>query len=194
MTADNGQAPVAFLPQSAHGLSGRLGFAAAPGRWRAGDPLEAGRWLDCDLAALRARGTSVLVTLLEDEEMARLGVAQLVERARRVGLETRRFPIPDHCAPSDLRCTAELVRAILEDLAAGRTVVVHCRGGIGRSGTIAACCLVAAGAEPRLALALVREARARAAPGLDGFVDAFARAWARTTAPGGLQRCVFTPR
>jgi protein-tyrosine phosphatase len=38
-------------------------------------------------------------------------------------------------------------------------VVVHCRGGLGRTGTIAACCLVARGRAPRSAIRLVRDAR-----------------------------------
>jgi protein-tyrosine phosphatase len=69
------------------------------------------------------------------------------------------------------------VARILEHLATGRTVVIHCEGGIGRSGTIAACCLVAAGQDPVRALELVREVRygAATAPGQEEFVHEFAR-------------------
>lgn len=175
-------APLVFVEQHAHGLAGRLGFAAAPGTWAGADAVEPGRGLDADLAALRASGASVLVSLLEDAELERLGITRLVERAREAGLETRRFPVPDHSAPGDLQATAAVVRTIVRDLARGRTVVVHCRAGVGRSGIVVACCLVAAGSEPRRALASVRRAREGAAPGLDGFVHAFARTWARLAA------------
>jgi ADP-ribosyl-[dinitrogen reductase] hydrolase len=53
--------------------------------------------------------------------------------------------------------------AMVEDLAAalraGATVVVHCRGGLGRSGTVAAACLVRLGLSHAKAMSAVREAR-----------------------------------
>jgi protein-tyrosine phosphatase len=130
-----------------------------------------------------ACGEVVLVTLLEEGEMARLGLADLLDRAKRSGFECLRFPIPDGTAPSNVEATALLVARMLERLAAGRTVIVHCLGGVGRSGTIAACTLVGAGRDPGEALDLVRAARAAAAtaPGQEAFVYEFARAWARGT-------------
>jgi protein-tyrosine phosphatase len=55
--------------------------------------------------------------------------------------------------------TVVLVGAIVGHMTRGETVVVHCRGGLGRSGTIAACVLVARGRAPREAIHLVRNAR-----------------------------------
>ncbi|BDG06524.1 cyclin-dependent kinase inhibitor 3 family protein [Anaeromyxobacter oryzae] len=182
MTAERmADLPVAFVPQQALAFEGRLGFCPAPGRWRADVTLERGRLLDDDLASLRAFGTTTLVVLLEEEEMARIGLAGLLEQARRAGLEALWFPIPDGAAPSDLEATARLVERIVDRLASGGSVVVHCHGGIGRSGTIAACCLVASGAEPGTALGIVRNARplAATAPGQEDFVHAFASAWER---------------
>ena len=168
--------PVAFLPQEAHGLRGRLGFCPAPGRWRFEPSLEPDRMLDDDLAALCSCGATVLVVLLEEDEMRRIGVAELRERATRAGLEVLWFPIPDGTAPAEFEDAARVVAMILDHLAAGRTVVVHCHGGIGRSGTIAALCLVAAGVAPERALELVRAARpgAATAPGQEEFVYGFA--------------------
>jgi Cyclin-dependent kinase inhibitor 3 (CDKN3) len=171
--------PVAFLPRDAHGLPGRLGFAPAPGRWRHDSPLEPERMLAADLAYLRQRcGAAVLVTLLEEGEMWRIGLGGLLDGASRAGLESIWFPIRDGSPPSDLGETERLGERILEHLAAGRTVVIHCHGGIGRSGTVAACCLVAAGQDSRRAIELVREARpgAATAPGQEDFVQEFARA------------------
>jgi protein-tyrosine phosphatase len=179
----NARVPVALIPQDALPSRGRLGFCPAPGRWRFSVAAEPGRLLDEDLSSLRAFGTTVLVVLLEEEEMARIGLAGLREQARRAGLEVLWFPFRDNTAPSDVDATALLVQQILERLAVGRTVVVHCHGGVGRSGTIAAACLVASGADPARALEIVRRERpaAATAPGQAEFVHAFAAAWRRIT-------------
>lgn len=174
--------PVAFVPQAEHGLPGRLGLAPAPGRWRPWDAGRPGDAVDEDLASLRrACGAYVLVTLLERAEMSRIGVASLFDCARRSGVEYHWMPIPDGEAPSSFEVTSRLVATVLDRLAAGRTVIVHCHGGIGRSGTIVACALVAAGVEPARAVEVVREARAGAAtaPGQEQFVHEFGRDWKR---------------
>jgi protein-tyrosine phosphatase len=170
--------PVAFLPQQAHGLPGRIGFSPAPGRWPHDSRLEPAQRLGADLACLRDTcGAGVLVTLLEEEEMGRIGLGDLLDGARSAGLETLWFPIRDDTAPSNIGEVAQLVGRVLEHLAAGRTVVIHCHAGIGRSGTLAACCLVGAGVDPRRAIELVREGRpgAATAPGQEAFVYQFAQ-------------------
>jgi len=174
--------PVAFLPEHAHGLPGRLGFAPAPGRWPHDPRLGPDQTLEADLACLRDTcGAGVLVTLLEEDEMWRIGLGGLLDGVRSAGLETLWLPIADDTAPSDIVEAARLVGRILDHLAAGRTVVIHCHAGIGRSGTLAACCLVGAGADPRRAIELVREARrgAATAPGQEAFVHEFALAQRR---------------
>lgn len=62
------------------------------------------------------------------------------------------FPIPDHSLPE----TTEVMRAILDALAArtqaGEAVYVHCRAGIGRTGTVVGCFLRERGASGDAAL------------------------------------------
>lgn len=176
--------PVAFVSHGGLAAAGRLGFCPAPGRWRVDPTLEPSRLLDEDLASLRACGTTTLVVLLEEEEMRRIGLAGLRQHATRAGLEVFWLPIPDGTAPTDLDSTAAIVDGILERLASGGTVVVHCHGGIGRSGSITAACLVASGADPASALQIVRAERpgAATAPGQEEFVRAFAAEWHRRAA------------
>lgn len=149
---------VDYLPRSALALPGRLGLTRAPGRWAPGRSLDSAVRLREDVDALAGvHGARVLVTLVERLELAELG--DLRSEARRARLRWIHFPIPDLCAPSDVDGARTLVGRILGSLAGGEDIVVHCWGGLGRAGTIAASCLVAGGTEPARAVALVRETR-----------------------------------
>jgi len=53
----------------------------------------------------------------------------------------------------------KLIRDIIALASAGKTVLIHCRGGRGRSGTIAPSILVARGHAPGIALDKFRAAR-----------------------------------
>jgi hypothetical protein len=142
---------------------GRFGLTLAPGKHQVSAKTD-GRWardLEADLARLRGHWRAdVLVCLLEDDgEMARLRIPALVGRAEAHGLRVLRLSIPDGGVPADAAGVALLVETILAALRAGQRVVVHCAGGLGRTGTIAGCCLVAAGVEPGRALELLRATR-----------------------------------
>lgn len=144
--------------RSALALRGRLGLTRAPGRWAAGRDPDSDVRLREDLAAIAgAHGAQVLVTLLEQKEIAVLG--DLGGEARRAGLEWIHFPIPDMWVPADGDAAHELVAGILRALERGENVVVHCWGGLGRAGTIAAACLAAHGCSPAQAIAVVRASR-----------------------------------
>ena len=172
---------VDWLPQRAHGLPGRLGLTCAPGGWRLGAYPDDAAQLDEDLRALaRVHGATALVTLLEEPEIERRVAPDFPERARRAGLELVSFPIPDGWVPESLEATSQLVASIVDRLLTGQTIVVHCLAGLGRTGTIASCCLVACGRPPADAIRAVRAAR----PGSlqnsaqEAFVASFAAAWA----------------
>ena len=168
---------VDFVSPESHGLPGRLGLTVAPGHWRPGLDSASDRLVEDDLLRLRDfHQAKVLVTLLEEFEMKRLGIPELFDVARNVGLRSLWFPIADVSVPSDLEATSALVDGIVDQMSRGDTVVVHCRGGLGRSGTIAACCLVARGRAPREAIRIVRSARPGAVevPSQENFVACFA--------------------
>jgi protein-tyrosine phosphatase len=168
------------LPRSALVLPGLLGLTRAPGRWYPGRHLDSDVRLREDLEVIaREHGAKLLVTLLERSEIVQLG--NLRREARRAGLDWLHFPIPDMWVPSDVAATRRLVERMLDALERGDRVVVHCWGGLGRAGTIAACCLVAHGCEPRRAVATVRSARPGAVQSMaqELFVREFAAALAR---------------
>lgn len=143
------------------GRPGRIGMTVLPGKHGPSLRYPGRRYrgdLDVDLSALRAAGVARLVLLVEDEELERWGDPTIVARGVRFGLDVQRFPIPDGQPPR----SADEAGRILESMAAARAssdVAVACMGGVGRTGTIAACALVDAGWEPDAAIARVRQLR-----------------------------------
>lgn len=178
---------VDFVAQSAHGLPGRLGLTAAPGRWRPGRDSASDRLLEEDLERLWDHyQTRVLVTLLEEFEMKKLAIPMLREVAVRAGLESLWLPVADVSVPMSMESTTYLVDQVVARMSGGDTVVIHCRGGLGRSGTIAACCLVACGKKSATAIRLVRAARPGAVEveAQERFVAGFAEMKALGERPG----------
>lgn len=129
-----------------------LGMTLCPGR------RDRGRSLNDDLDALRDDGVNVLVTLVTTDELDWLGVSGLRDGCEARGIGHRALPIADQRAPG-LEEATELVGWLLAELEAGRRVVLHCMAGLGRTGTVAACALVAQGLSPEAAITAVRGAR-----------------------------------
>jgi protein tyrosine phosphatase (PTP) superfamily phosphohydrolase (DUF442 family) len=119
---------------------GRLGILPRP---RGGD------WLDDEMAAWREAGVDMAVSLLESEEAAQLVLADEAAAAAASGVAFRAFPIPDRGVPTSNELVAELAGEILDALEEGKSVAVHCRQGIGRSGLIVGGVLVATGKDAR---------------------------------------------
>lgn len=155
---------VFWVDAAAHGTPGRLGLTFAPGK-RAAGLVVGGVWrrdLDLDLARLREHhGVDVLVSLMETHEYGALGVPDLLERAREHGMRVRHLPIADTNVPTPGQAedVADLVQEIRRALQLGQRVVVHCRGGLGRTGTVVALVVASYGHAPDQAIAIVRDAQ-----------------------------------
>lgn len=109
--------------------------------------------LDTDLAGLRRLGVTLLVTL---EEARTVDAAVLAA----FGMKSRLFPIKDMDVPS-VKSAIEFCQAIDADMRAGEIVALHCRAGMGRTGTMLACHLIFQGATPLDALERTREINPR---------------------------------
>lgn len=91
------------------------------------------------LQSLLAAGIDCFIDLTAADENASY---QLLLPA---GVRHLRFAIPDHRVPRRAAQMQEIQAAMAEQLAAGRRVYVHCRAGIGRTGTVIGCFLVEQG-------------------------------------------------
>ena len=154
---------VDFLPDDEVKTSGRLGMTFAPGMWAES---VRGRWerdLAADLRTLEEEyETDVLVSLMEDHEYHGYRIPELVEQDRLRDMEILRFAIEDMGVPREAESKRfeATIREIVQRLEQGQNVVVHCRGGLGRTGTVGTCVLVALGHHSAdEAIAAVREAR-----------------------------------
>lgn len=141
---------------------GRLGVTFCPGK---SDPMATdGLWsrdLPADLGSVRAWGAQALVTLLEEHEFDLLNVRRLGDTAEAAGLDWYHLPIPDMAAPGwqfERRWVYAGVR-LRRMLRRGGKVVIHCRAGLGRAGTVAARLLAELGMPPAEAISQLRKAR-----------------------------------
>ncbi|KXX65676.1 cyclin-dependent kinase inhibitor 3 family protein [Marichromatium gracile] len=141
---------------------GPIGITFCPGKQ---DPFaHTGAWrrdLTADLDVIVAWGATLVLTLVEPAELVTLKVPELGEAVRRRGIDWRHLPIADYSVPSPAFETQWLTHGpeIRQRLRDGEAVLVHCRGGLGRAGMIAACLLVELGMDPETAIREVRRAR-----------------------------------
>ena len=103
--------------------------------------------LAMDIASLRRAGAAAVITLTEQDELDELEVPGLGQAVREAEMAWFHLPIVDYGAPNAewegwWQTEGPKVRALLRD---GRNVHMHCRGGCGRSGMLAARLLVELG-------------------------------------------------
>jgi atypical dual specificity phosphatase len=106
--------------------------------------------LSADLAFVKARGINAVVSLTERP----LDGEALAEH----GLSSLHLPVADKAAPDPGQVDA-FVGYLDEEIGRGGCVLVHCLGGYGRTGTLAACYLVHCGMSAREAIDGLRERR-----------------------------------
>jgi protein-tyrosine phosphatase len=121
-------------------------------------------WLQDELLRMKQGGIQILVSLLEEEEAASLGLAQEGSVANQIGMQFVCFPIPDVHVPPNLDSFRKFAEGLASRLQAGVSVGVHCRGSVGRATVTAACTLIQMGWKPEIALQAIAAARGLAVP------------------------------
>ena len=159
--SENSPIRVDVIPGTDLGLpenSGTLGMTLAPGvkdfNWN--------RDMRTDMRRLRDHwGADVLVSLIEEFEYERYEMDAYAKEAQEAGIAVEEFPIVDVNVPREEQVEeyADLVDKIVGFLRDGRNTVVHCRAGIGRTGTVVSSILVGLGHDPEDAMRLASEVR-----------------------------------
>ena len=134
---------------------GKLALASRP---RGGD------WLEDEMAAWRRSGIDTVLSLLTPDEEQDLDLEQEARDVKSRGMRFVTLPIPDRQVPSSESEVSAVLDRIDADLSAGKKVVVHCRQGVGRSGLVAACLLLAKGVSPETAIKTISAARGTPVP------------------------------
>ncbi len=139
-----------FLPAGKQ--EGRIGLTILPGR------RDRDRSMKEDLAEIARSGIKSVLSLVTPAELEFYGVPNLVREMEAIGLEVMQLPIADQGIPT--REESRTAGAWMCEKIAKGDVLIHCVGGLGRSGLLAAVHLVLnENLRPEDALAVVREAR-----------------------------------
>lgn len=157
--------------------SGNLAIMPAP---RLDEQLEA------TIMAWKDEGADIVVSLLEPLEVPNLIDA---ERAlcEEFGVEFVSFPIRDKTVPDMSGPFAGIARQLADRIAAGASVAVHCRAGIGRSTVLAACILILLGVDGDVALDMIATARGVEVPETEAQRQ-WVLGFAQTARPSSSQR------
>ena len=103
--------------------------------------------LTASIATLKSAGASAIVSLLTNEEISNLGVTELGHEIARQHLSWYQLPIEDDEAPAQPFFSAfkPVKSELLARIDKQETIAIHCRGGSGRTGLMAAILLLERG-------------------------------------------------
>lgn len=134
---------------------GKLGIMARP---------RGGEWLEDELMKLRSQDVKVIVSLLERPEIYELDLQQESALAESIGLDFLHFPIPDRSIPGNESDATRFISKLVQKLAEGQSIVIHCRMGIGRSSIIAGKVLLEMGYKKNELIPHISKARGLSVP------------------------------
>ncbi len=158
----------------------RLYWVESPAGRLATAPAPRADVLESQTAAVAAAGVGLVVSALPVDESARLGLEDQQALLAEHGIRFARLEVPDFGVPPDVDAAAALIDELASELRQDRSVVVHCRGGIGRCSTLAAATLTRLGVEAEAAMDAISQARGMRVPETMGQ-----RMWVHSQAVAG---------
>lgn len=99
--------------------------------------------------ALKAAGAEIVVTMMTQHELVEHQADTIPALCEELGMAWYHLPVEDGCAPEEPFAQAFAVHktALLNAVNAGSTMVIHCHGGSGRTGLMAAILMLESGYE-----------------------------------------------
>jgi tetratricopeptide (TPR) repeat protein/protein-tyrosine phosphatase len=156
---------VDFIKSETHPILNLIGITLAPGKKQA-TPFSGEAWdrdVHADLSRMRdVYGLNILVSLLELSEYRELGVEDIPRHCQSLGIRHHMHPIVDGSIPRDRARFDREIRNLSNNLAEGKRIVIHCKGGLGRAALTAACLVIHASrgvVSAKEAIELVQQAR-----------------------------------
>ena len=154
--------PLQIAAVSASSSYGRIGITFCPGKHDLF--AHTGAWerdLALDLDAIAKWGAKLVLTLVETAELTALKVPHLGQEVQRRGMAWCHLPIADYSIPDEEfeQQWASQGPGIRDKLRNGNNILIHCKGGLGRAGMMAARLLVELGMDPEEAIQSVRQVR-----------------------------------
>ena len=163
MTVKNSQnSPLQIAQVLLEPAMGSLGLTLCPGKKDSSNSWN--RDLAQDLQVIRDWGATMVVTLIEDHEFQMLSVQTLERDMRALGMDWLHLPILDVSIPDHRFEDAWVLEGLKlhKRLDCGERILIHCRGGLGRTGLVAARILVERGCDPQIAIRRIRAVRRHA--------------------------------
>ena len=142
--------------------SGEIGMTLCPGKHQSN--ALSGSWfrdLSMDLKVIKQWDAKILISLTEQHEFDMFSVPSLPHKAKELDIQWIHLPIRNRGVPNKKfeymwDCCSHAIR---DTIMSGSRVVIHCLGGLGRTGLVSARLLVEMGIYPDKAIDMVRQAR-----------------------------------
>ncbi|MDX1301601.1 tyrosine-protein phosphatase [Photobacterium sp.] len=113
------------------------------------------------LVQLKAAGATAVLTALQSSDLPDDGFQKLIQECEALGLQWYHLPIEDDCAPGEefnanWPAVSQAAQKMLDN---GDSLAIHCMGGSGRTGLIAAHLMLARGMDLKATISQIQALR-----------------------------------
>ena len=128
-------------------------------------PKPSSEHLEADILHYKSLGVTKILCLLESQEIKHLGLENQEALCISHSLLYQNVPIVDRGVP-ELSLLKTLIPQLLDEIEKGAHLAIHCYGGVGRTGTVANCLLIASGMSATQALDKIHQSRQCKSPNI----------------------------
>ena len=118
-----------------------------------------GEWIEDEFSGIAQTGVLQIISLLESHEEYEVGLKNEKSLTEKFGMHFISYPIKDRGLPESVEKFSVFTKKLYHQIAEGRSTVIHCRAGIGRTGIVAAGVLLHCGFSAKDAFDLISNKR-----------------------------------